>query len=120
MSSNIKRIKLSIFAKKYWNDEILYSMANDEWLYDSASVFALLKESGKSVQELMLVLAEPTFAQGIDPDDYYEGDLPDGITVPYEIESAFDALNEAIKNCNKPLCYYPSKIAAIIDMDAVK
>ena len=108
------------YPTQKWNGEILYSMANDEWLYDTASVFALLNESGKSVQELMLVLAEPTFAQGIDPDDYYEGDLPNGITVPYEIESAFDALNEAIKNCNKPLCYYPSKIAAIIDMDAMK
>ena len=97
-------------------------MANDEWFFDKESVLNALKESGKSAQELMLVLAKPAFAQEIDPDDYYEGDLPDGITVPDEIETAFDVLNEAIKNCNKPLCYYPSKIAAIIDidMDAVK
>lgn len=110
------------YSTQKWNDEVLYSMANDTWFFDKESVLNALKESGKSAQELMLVLTEPTFAQEIDPDDYYEGDLPDGITVPDEIETAFDVLNEAIKNCNTPLCYYPSKIAAIIDidMDAVK
>lgn len=110
------------YPTQKWNGEILYSMANDEWFFDKESVLNALKESGKSAQELMLVLTEPTLAQEIDPDDYYESDLPDGINVPDEIATAFDALNEAIKNCNTPLCYYPSKIAAIIDidMDAVK
>ncbi|NNP70450.1 hypothetical protein A7P55_09705 [Acinetobacter sp. Ac_5812] len=105
------------YPKQQWKDEPLYSMALDQWYLDKISVIDVMRETGQSAQELMLVIGDPQNATEIDPDDYFEEHLPDGISVPDEIATAFDSLNNVIRNCANPLCYYPSKIAAMIEED---
>lgn len=102
------------YQTQKWQDEPLYSMTLDKWYFDKNSVLELMRETGQSAQELMLLIGEPQNAYEIDPDDYFEEHLPDGINVPDEIAEAFNALNDAIRNCANPLCYYPSKLAAIV------
>ncbi|WP_151750547.1 hypothetical protein [Acinetobacter sp. TUM15131] len=102
------------YHTQQWQDEPLYSMALDQWYFDKNSVLELMRETGQSAQELMLVIGEPKNAYEIDPDDYFEEHLPDGISVPDEIAEAFESLNKVIRNCPNPLCYYPSTIAALI------
>lgn len=103
------------YPKQKWKDEPLYSMALDQWYFDKNSVIDVMSETGQSAQELMLVIGEPKNAYEIDPDEYFEEHLPDGINVPDEIAEAFNTLNDAIRNCANPLCYYPSNIAVLIE-----
>jgi hypothetical protein len=57
-------------------------------------------------------IGEPSFAGQIDPSEHYYDDIPEGGDVPDEIATAFQALNEAIKACATPLCWWPGKFAA--------
>ncbi|MDH0718198.1 hypothetical protein [Acinetobacter junii] len=106
--------KYASFPTQQWKDEPLYSMTLDQWFFDKKSVFDVLQETGESAQELMLVICVPQMAYEIDPEDFYDEHLPDGINVPDEIAAAFESLNNAIRNCGNPLCYYPSNIAATV------
>jgi len=70
-----------------------------------------------SLEDLRLVHCEPEFAEEIDPDEHYEIDDEEKC-LPKEIEEAFEKLNEVIRNCKEPLCWYPCKFAVEIQKDA--
>ncbi|WP_335951254.1 hypothetical protein [Acinetobacter beijerinckii] len=43
-----------------------------------------------------------------------QNEIDEKVILPDSSEAAFESLNNAIRNCANPLCYYPSNIAAIV------
>ena len=98
------------------NGEYIYSNAADEFFDEWSDVESYCEEHGTTPADLRLLICEPVMAREIDPNDYYADDLPDDCGVPKEIEDAFQALAEAIRDCKTPLSWRPTKFA--VDLDA--
>ena len=97
--------------RKPWDGEtMLYSEMADEFFYDHDEVEDYCYDNNVLMEDLRLVHCEPEFAEEIDPDEHYEIDDEEKC-LPKEIEEAFEKLNEIIRNCKEPLCWYPGKFA---------
>lgn len=110
-----EREKYEQFPKRVWEGEHIYSIAADKWFFSESrqALLEYMKEKQQNEKDLMLVFATPKYADQIAPEDIYQEHLPDGIELPEELQKAFDELNEQIKNCTAPLCYYPAEEAVI-------
>lgn len=86
----------------YFIEDIEYDYEDDVYYKEDISLEEYIKK-------LKLYIAEPYYCSEIDPKDYYINDLPENEELPLEIEEAFRILNEAIKKCKTPICYYPTK-----------
>lgn len=103
------------FPKRVWEGEHIYSIAADKWFFSESrqTLLDYMEEMQQTEKDLMLVFVTPQYADQIKPEVIYDEHLPDGIDLPEEIQKAFDELNEKIKNCITPLCYYPADEAVI-------
>lgn len=98
--------------RKAWTDEPLYSDRDDRYFWDASEVSEYLDDEGITFDEARFIICEPHYGRAIDPNDYFEGDLPEGETVSDELSKAFDALNEIIKK-QPPMSWNPGKFAAM-------
>ncbi|MEJ7938216.1 hypothetical protein WKH77_10525 [Acinetobacter baumannii] len=110
-----QREKYEKFPKRVWKGEHIYSIAADKWFFSESreDLLEYMKEKQQNENDLMLVFVTPKYAYQISASDIYQEHLPDDIDLPDELQKAFDELNEKIKNCTSPLCYYPADEAVI-------
>jgi hypothetical protein len=112
-----EKAEIERYAKrehKPWDGEtMVYSEMADEFFQNRYEVEEYCDEYNVSLEDLRLVHCEPEFTQEIDPDEHYEIDDEEKY-LPREIEEAFEKLNEVIRNCKEPLCWYPGKFAVEI------
>jgi len=100
--------------RRPWDGEtMVYSEMADEFFYDRDEVEDYCYDNNVLMEDLRLVHCEPEFAKEIDPRDYYEID-DESKYIPREIEEAFEKLNEVIRKCKEPICWYPDKFAVEI------
>jgi hypothetical protein len=112
--------KYAAMERRPWDgDAMLFSDATDEYFRDLSEAKDCASDNGMSLAELRLIICEPTFAREIDGNDHFCDDLPEDGELPAEISDAFDALNEAIRNCKTPLSWSPGEYACEIPDDAV-
>lgn len=106
------REKFLAMPKIAWDGTAPLHLHNtDRYFFDVDALLDHCADAGCKPQDLSLVVCEPTYARQIDPTEHYADDLPEGSEVPDEIEEAFAKLNEAIRACKKPLCWYPGEVA---------
>ena len=103
--------------KEWKSEDFVYSEAYDKFFFDSDDVedFLLctleeLAEDGGgevSIDDLQLVNTAPEYLSEIDPYDYYSDSIGEDQDLPKDIEEAFDALNDVIRNHKTPIVWYP-------------
>ncbi len=101
--------------KQEWDGQTPLVIFNSDryfWSLEEAEDWA--EEQGISLKDLPLVFCDPIYYVEIDPQDYYESDLPDDQEVAPEIQQAFDRLNETIRNYRKPLAWEQGRIALLV------
>ncbi|MBW9332487.1 hypothetical protein FEE59_03070 [Herbaspirillum sp. RU 5E] len=109
----LRRIeKYKAMPREQWDGAaLLYLDGTDRYFQDPDEAREYANDKGIAFEDLHLIICEPKYASPLDPFDQFEGDLPDGCDVPYELVKAFDVLNEVIRNHREPLCWYPSGTA---------
>lgn len=83
-----------------------------EWLREQV-------QDGVELESLHLVLCKPNYPSTIDPYDHFVDDLPEDGEVPYELEQAFQALNDLISK-SEPLSYSPDKVRVKLTDEQIK
>lgn len=105
--NSVKRFEA--MEAKPWDGETPVAFHDDDqYFWSIGDLFDRLCDEGISLSAVRLVHCKPAYPREIDPNEYYEDDLPDGIEVSNELASAFEALNEVIRN-QGPLCWYQDK-----------
>ena len=105
-----------IHIKKYYDmpvgeftDGWLYCANVDEYFRDYCDLVDHYESNEMDLNLARPIICEPVLATKIDPNEYYQDDLPEDVEVPSEIEEAFDILNNAISQCKEPLSWQPGK-----------
>jgi len=88
---------------------MVYSTACDHYFCSLEEASEYADDTGKSIEDLRLVICEPVYPRTIDP-DYWEEYLADDGELPIEILTALDALNKVIEDSG-PTSYTPGKKA---------
>ena len=109
-SERKRRERFLALPMREWKGEPVCLPDGDEFFFDPSSFYEYCDSRFVAPQEVDLVFAEPQYAIEIDPQDHYADDLPEGADLPKAIIDAFDALNEAIRACRDPLCWYPDDV----------
>lgn len=81
---------------------------DDKYFFSEDEVLDYCEEEGVAPSNLQLVVCEPQYAHQVDPDEEYQDLMPEDqymADVAPEIVEAFNALNEAIEKCDKPLSW---------------
>lgn len=111
--------KFKNMERKPWDGKaFLYSHALDGFIWSADDLDYLKEENDMTDADLMLVFCEPRYSPLLDPDDFLEGVLADeccGYDIPEELLSAFNELNQRIKEYGKPLSWIPGKFAVAVD-----
>lgn len=102
-----------------WDGETpLCIFEGDDFFFDRNELDDYCYEHDCRPSDLELVLCVPVYAQPIDPDDFYEGSLPEdqalGDVCPY-LQEQFDELNRYIVTRKPLLSWMPGKTAAIVE-----
>lgn len=103
--------KYAAMPKVPYNGDAVAIHNTDTFFWSEDELRDHCRDSGADPAMLTLVFAEPKYADQIDPNDHYMDDLPEGSEVPAAIAEAFEKLNEAIKACKEPLCWYAGRHA---------
>ncbi|HEY6437025.1 MAG TPA: hypothetical protein VIY47_10565 [Ignavibacteriaceae bacterium] len=81
----------------------------DTYFFDGDALLDYCADEGCEPKDLPLVVCAPKFATEIDGSEHFSDDLPEEGELPADLEEAFRVLNEAIRACKTPLCWYPGK-----------
>jgi hypothetical protein len=101
--------------RKVWDEATpLYLDRTDSYFMDYEELELYCDDNEIKIKDLALIICEPVYAKEIDPNDYYQNDLPDEGECPQEIMDAFDQLNGVIAEHLTPLSWRPGKFVAII------
>ncbi|MEB7891015.1 hypothetical protein NGK36_17230 [Hafnia alvei] len=111
-----QQAKFNTMPRKSWNDEPLVICGTDTYFFDKESLYEYCEEIKVNPSELPLVICEPNYPQEIDGNDYFCDVLPEDGELTSELEAAFIALNEVIKN-SAPLSWSEGEVAAIVPDD---
>lgn len=83
---------------KKWDGETPMSIYRDDvYFMDEDDLFLYLDEHELQLEDINLVLCQPTKLSTI-PDDLWDDDLPEDVELPKEIANKVDELNALIKN----------------------
>jgi len=105
--------KYQKMERREWNGrDGLYSQAMDKWFWSYEELDDYLIDNNTIEDDLLLIIGQPIYAREIDPLEFYEDDLPDEGNLPEDLLSAFNVLNEDIRNSKVILSWEPSKFAA--------
>lgn len=97
---------------KPWNGtDFLYSEAADCYFSNMSEIQDHCQRYDTTIEKLRLIICEPTYANEIDPSEYFIDELPEDGEVPGEIADAFAVLNESIRQCGTPLSWHPGDYA---------
>lgn len=88
-----------------WKGEPLTMFRGDEFFWDQDQLIDYCRDNGCDPDALMLVLAEPRDLRQVDG-DYWSDDLPEDGDLPAEIQTALEALNQAIFDHGKAVSYW--------------
>jgi len=101
---------------KEWDGKTPLVIYNtDHYFFDDDALFIYCESHNVKEADLPLVVCDPVYANEIDPNEYYEGELPEDGEVPDEIQAAFDEMNRKIKEYKEPLCWVQGKFRAILE-----
>jgi len=109
--------KYAALPSREWDGKTpLYSNAFDEYFFSEDALIDFIHENNikfiTDIAEMHLVFAEPEYLQTIDTENW---DLHEDYEIPKAVVDAMAALNTAIAVA-PPHCWYPGKIAAIVEM----
>ena len=96
--------------KKWDGDTPLVIAGSDQYFWTAGDLSDYCEENECSENDLMLMICEPQYAREI-CSDIWEGELPEDVDVPDELEDAIQAFNEAVKAYGKPLSWTEGKFA---------
>ncbi len=94
----------------------------DEWFYDKESVEDYCFDTDTSFEDLELVIAEPVYGDIIDPNQIWEGDIPEEEELQYwwpELDQKIQEINKLIiarKESGRPWCWYPGKYRTTVNL----
>lgn len=101
-----------------WNGEgLLFSRAFDDYTsdpFDFLEEKISYQEEGEepwTLERLQFQLCKPAIAWEIDPNDYYEGHLPEEGEVDSAVEAAFEELNAKLRELKSVLSWSPINVA---------
>ncbi len=99
-----------------WDGEApLYSDAADQYFFSSEELVEyVIDEPDRTYESLRLKLCKPNYARQLDGSEYFSDDLPEDGELPDALESAFDALNEVIRQ-QGPLSWSPVAARPTLD-----
>lgn len=102
--------------KKPWDGKVpLCIWDDDQYFWSEEEIEEYCEELGLELKELKLLICEPVYAREINPDEYYEDDLPEGVEgVEDDLWEEFEALNKYIRETKPILSWMPSKYAAVL------
>lgn len=105
-----------INIKKYYDmpvgeftDGWLYCADADEYFRDYCDLVDHYESNELDLSLARPIICEPVYPSQIDPNEYYQDELPEDIEVPEYVQEAFDVLNEALRRCTEPLSWQPGK-----------
>lgn len=93
-----------------WNGEPICTHDGDKYFFGASELYEYCEFENVHPKEILLVFAEPEYADTLDPHDHYSDALSDGADLPDAIVKAFEVLNAAIEACGEPLCWWPGKV----------
>ncbi len=98
-------------STRVWNGEdVLFSDAEDRYFLSLDSLADYLCISGKSIEDLRLVICKKVYYTELDP-GYFSDGLAEESELPGDISHAIESLNKAIKNEDHH-SWLPGKYAA--------
>jgi len=101
---------------KEWDGKTpLCIYGSDKYFYDDDDLFLYCEDHGIKETDLHLVICKPCYFTEIDPNEYYDGLLPEDGVVPETIAMAFEALNEKINAFKEPVCWIQGDFRAILE-----
>lgn len=94
---------------KEWDGETPLTLYDDdEFFWNEDDVLDYCERCDISLEDLRLVICEPNYAREIEPDDFYQDDLPEdqSISDVYpDLANAIEKVNELIRKKEKPLSW---------------
>ena len=96
--------------EKKWKGEPLCLFDNDKFFFEFDDVTDYCDENCINLDDLLLVICEPTFASEhtLDPYDHFNDSLAEDIDPPDELIEAVEAFNNALREYVKPLSWWSS------------
>ena len=103
------KAKYDSMPKAVWDENgMIYSDMADRYYSSIEEAIDDLDED-ETVEDLRLIICEPIFAHGLEPDDFVD-ELPEDGDVPDWLHEAIEAFNKSVKE-GGPLSYSPGKTA---------
>lgn len=94
---------------------MLYSDVFDCYYNDVEDLMERCADNGDDPAKLRVYICEPHYARECPLDaEFFDDLLPEEGELPDEIQEAIDAFNAAVKACDTPLSWTPTKVAAIL------
>jgi len=107
------------FVRQKWNQvDPVYSGVADRYFQDISEIIDYCDDNSMTFEDLRLQICKPVYAREIDPEEYYQDDLPEDCgDVPAKLQEIFDELNHKIRQSQIVLSWVPSKVA--VDLEGV-